>query len=316
MSRYIIERIISTIPLLVVISFLAFFILHLVPGDPILALLGPGAPLSEEAYETLVKKYNFDKSILTQYLLWGKKLLKGDLGWSFSMTMSVGELIKGRLPATLILTIVSFLLATLISVPLGFIAAVKQHTWIDQGVMLFALLGLSIPNFVIGVLFILCFSVYLRIFPVIGYVSFLSDPIGMIRHLVGPAFSLGIVMAAILVRYIRAEVLEQLNKDYITVARAKGVIERKVLFKHAARNASIPLITIWVLYFARYLGGTIVIEQLFSWPGIGRLAFKAVSGRDYPLLQGLILLFGITYAVANLLSDLLYAIVDPRITYD
>ncbi len=316
MLGYVIRRLLYTIPMLFVISLLSFMILHLAPGDPITAMLGPGTALSEEVHQALIEKYNFDKSILTQYMLWLGTVMRGDLGYSFSMSKSVTSMIRERFPRTFLLALSSFTLSVLVALPLGFIAATKQHTWIDQGAMLFALIGISIPNFVLAVLLILLFSVRLGWLPVMGFVSIWEEPWEGIRHLIMPAMALGSVVTAIFVRYVRAEVLDQLHRDYVVVARAKGIREYTILLKHVGRNASVALITIWVLYFARYLGGTIIIEQVFSWPGIGRLAFKAASGRDYPLLQGVILVFGVTYIVANLLTDVIYVFIDPRITYD
>jgi peptide/nickel transport system permease protein len=315
MLIYIVQRIIYIIPILLIISVVSFLIIHLAPGDPITALLGPGTVLSDEQHQILREKYHFNKSLPVQYFYWLTDILKGDLGWSFSNNKSVKELIIERFPATFLLTFTSFLISLIISLPLGVLAAAKKNTWVDYSAISFALIGLSIPNFVMALLIILIFGLYLNILPTMGYVELSSNFFLSIKHLIGPAFSLGLIVSAILVRYIRAEILDELQKDYVSVARAKGISEYKVMFKHVFRNAAITILTIWSLYFARYLGGTIIIEQIFSWPGIGRLAFKAVSGRDYPLLQGLILTFGLIFILTNLLTDLVYLAIDPRITY-
>ena len=248
-----------------------------------------------------------DLPIGTQYLRFLQALAQGDLGRSLYQQGGVAELVFSRLPATIELTLSAMAVALLIAFPLGILAAVKKNRWADRGALLFSLLGLAMPNFWLGPLLMIVFSIGLGWLPVSGR--------GGPQHLILPSFTLGMVMAAILIRMIRSSLLEAINEDYIRTARAKGVSERKIWLKHALRNSLLPVITILGLQFGALLAGSIITETIFAWPGIGRLTIQAIQTRDYPLAQGCILVISTSYLVVNLLTDILYRLVDPRVSY-
>lgn len=305
MHRYIVKRILLLVPVVFGVLTFVFLMIHLVPGDPVELMLGETALQADK--ETLRKELRLDEPIAVQYLHYLGGLIRGDFGRSLHTNRPVLTSILERFPATIELALAALLIATLIALPLGIIAALRQHSLVDNGAMLFALLGVSIPNFWLGPLLIIFFSLKLGWFPVSGR--------GSLLHLVLPAITLGTGMSAILARMTRSTFLEVLGKEYITVARAKGIRGLSVVLKHALRNALIPIITIIGLQLGALLSGAIITETIFSWPGIGRLTIQAINTRDYPLVQGCVLFISLSYVMVNLLTDLFYAYIDPRIRY-
>lgn len=284
---------------------IVFLIIHLVPGDPARIMLGESALPSD--VEVLRESLGLNRPLIVQYFDFFVKLFQGDLGRSFNTGQPVLSAIIERFPATLILTAASMFFAIIIAVPIGIITAAKRNTVIDNLGMIFSLIGVSMPAFWLGPILILIFSVKFGILPVSGS--------GSIKHLLLPSFSLGFALAAIISRMTRASMIEVLNQDYIRTARAIGVSEKIILLKHALRNAIIPVVTIVGLQFGALLGGVIIIEIIFSWPGIGQLLIPAIMRRDYPLVQGCILFIAVVYIFVNLFVDIIYAYIDPRIKY-
>jgi len=280
-----------------------FLLIHLVPGDPILQMLGEGAPAADVAATR--HAYGLDVPLGQQYLHYWKGVLRGDLGPSFRFNQSVSSLIAQRYPYTLQLTIAALLIAILISIPAGVRSAQRRGRWDDKLLSVVSLFGLSFPNFALGPILILLFSIKLGLLPVSGS--------GTVAHLVLPAATMGSALAAILTRMVRTSMLEELGQDYIRTARAKGLTERTVVYRHALRNAMLPVLTVLGLQFGALLAGAIVTEKIFSWPGIGRLTVDAIGNRDYFLVQGCILAIGLTYVMVNFLTDLLYSVANPRI---
>jgi ABC-type dipeptide/oligopeptide/nickel transport system permease component len=301
--RYLGQRILYAIPALWLIVTMVFMLAHLVPGDPVAQMLGEGARV--EDLQQLRHALGLDLPLLTQYGRYMEGVLHGNLGESFRFQQPVLRVVASHYPATLELAIVALLICAAIAIPAGVLAAHRRGERTDHAVGVLTLFGLSIPNFALGPILILVFSVILGWLPVSGR--------GGILHLVLPAFTLGAALAAILTRMVRTSVIEELSADYIRTARAKGLTESAVLFRHAFRNALIPILTILGLQFGTLLAGTIVTESIFAWPGIGRLAVQAIGARDYPLLQGCILLIAVSYVIVNLLTDFVYAVVDPRV---
>src|SRR5437868_10869954 len=303
MIRLLASRLVYALPVLWLVVSVVFLLIHLVPGDPIQAMLGEGAPSAD--IEAARHAYGLDAPLGKQYVNYWKGIFRGDWGRSISFDRNVGELVRQRYPATLLLTSASLLLALIISIPAGVRSARRRNRWDDRAISFVSLLGLSFPNFALGPILILFFAIGLGLLPVSGA--------GTWGHLVLPAITLGGALAAILTRMIRTAMLEELGQDYIRTARAKGLPERTVVYKHALRNAMIPVLTVLGLQFGALLAGAIVTETIFSWPGIGRLTISAISSRDYFLVQGCILAIGLTYLGVNLFSDLLYSAINPRI---
>ena len=292
-----------TLPVLWLVVSVVFFLIHLVPGDPIQAMLGEGAAASD--LQAARHAYGLDLPLHTQYLRYWNGVLHGDLGQSIRFNDNVTRLVEARYPFTLKLTLASLLVAIVISIPAGVRSAQRRNSWEDRTLGFISLLGLSFPNFALGPVLILFFAVKLGWLPVSGS--------GSLAHLVLPAVTMGGALAAILTRMVRTSMLEELSQDYIRTARAKGLSERTVVYKHALRNAMIPVLTVVGLQFGALLAGAIVTETIFSWPGIGRLTIQAISNRDYYLVQGCILAIGLTYIAVNLLTDVLYNVANPRI---
>ncbi len=303
MIRYISLRLLFALPALWLIVTMVFLLAHVVPGDPVQQMLGEGA--RAEDLLQLRHSLGLDVPVLTQYRHYLAGVVRGDLGESFRFQEPVTRVVLSHYPATLELAIVALLVCAAIGIPAGLLAAERRGTSTDHAVGVFTLLGLSVPNFALGPVLILIFSVILGWLPVSGR--------GGPSHLILPAITLGAALAAILTRMVRISVIEELSSDYVRTARAKGLSPSAVLFRHAFRNALIPILTILGLQFGTLLAGTIVTETIFSWPGIGRLAVQAIGARDYPLLQGCIILIAVSYVVVNLLTDAVYALVDPRV---
>jgi ABC-type dipeptide/oligopeptide/nickel transport system permease component len=303
MLRYFFQRFLMTLPALWLVLTLVFLMIHIVPGDPVEQMLGEGAAPGELAQ--LRHSLGLDESLPKQYghYLW--QLAHGDLGHSLKFQAPVRRIIFERYPATLQLAFLALVVCAAIAIPAGVFAAHRRGSGADRAVGVFTLFGLAIPNFALGPLLILLFSIELGLLPVSGR----GGPL----YYILPAATLGAALAAILTRMVRGSMLEELSSDYVRTARAKGLSTGAVLFRHAFRNALIPIITILGLQFGTLLAGTIVTETIFSWPGIGRLTVQAISSRDYPLLQGCILVIALSYVVVNLLTDLLYTVIDPRV---
>ena len=305
MLKKILFRVLLSIPSVWLIVTMVFLLAHIVPGDPVQQMLGEGA--RAEDMDQLRHALGLDAPILTQYGRYLSQVVRGNLGESFRYQQPVARVILSHYPATLELALLALLMCAAIAIPAGLTAAEKRGTTTDRAIGVFTLLGLSVPNFALGPVLILLFSVILGWLPVSGR--------GGLSHLILPAVTLGAALAAILTRMVRAAVMEELSSDYVRTARAKGLSESRVLFRHAFFNALIPILTILGLQFGTLLAGTIVTETIFSWPGIGRLAVTAIQARDYPLLQGCILLIAISYVVVNLITDFLYVVVDPRVRF-
>ena len=306
MMRYISLRLLFALPALWLIVTMVFLLAHIVPGDPVAQMLGEGA--RAEDLDQLRHTLGLDQPLAVQYERYIGGVLRGNLGESFRFQQPVTEVVLAHYPATLELAVVALVVCAAIGIPAGMLAAQSRGSSTDHSIGVFTLFGLSVPNFALGPVLILIFSVVLGWLPVSGR--------GGVGHLVLPAVTLGAALAAILTRMVRTSVIEELSSDYVRTARAKGLSESAVLFRHAFRNALIPILTIVGLQFGTLLAGAIVTETIFSWPGIGRLAVQAIESRDYPLLQGCILLIAVSYVAVNLLTDLVYAVVDPRVRFE
>jgi ABC-type dipeptide/oligopeptide/nickel transport system permease component len=296
-------RLLYTLPALWLILTMVFLLIHIVPGDPVLQMLGQDA--RAEDLDQLRHTLGLDQPIGTQYVRYMGGLFRGDWGTSMRFSAPVRGIVLDRFPATLELSFAALLVCMAIAIPAGVFSASRRGSVADRATSVFTLLGLSVPNFALGPILILIFSVGAGWLPVSGR--------GGASYLILPAVTLGAALAAILTRMVRGSMIEELSSDYVRTARAKGISEAAVLFRHAFPNALIPVITIIGLQFGSLLAGTIVTESIFSWPGIGRLAVQAISARDYPLLQGCIMIISVSYIAVNLFTDFLYAVIDPRV---
>jgi len=303
MIRHVLLRVVYTLPALWLILTMVFLLIHIVPGDPVLQMLGQDARV--EDITQLRHTLGLDQPLGVQYAKYLEGLAVGDWGRSMRFSAPVRPIVLERFPATLELSLAALAVCIAIAIPAGVFSARHRGSRPDRATSFFTLLGLSVPNFALGPVLILIFSVEIGWLPVSGR--------GTVAQLILPAVTLGAALAAILTRMVRGSMIEELSSDYVRTARAKGIPESSVLFRHAFPNALIPVITIVGLQFGSLLAGTIVTESIFSWPGIGRLAVQAISARDYPLLQGCILIIALSYVAVNLLTDLVYAVVDPRV---
>lgn len=313
MFLFLVRRILSTIPVLVTVAVFVFLILRIGPGDPAAVLAGETA--SPAQIEEIRTRLGLNEPLHTQFAIWMGQLLTGDLGESFFFKMPVAELIGQRVQPTLALALVTILLAVLIAVPLGVVAAYKQGTLIDRFVMMLSVVGFSVPVFVLGYMLIWVFAIELRFFPVQGYVRIQQGFWPFIERLILPASTLCVIYVALIARITRASVMEVLTEDYIRTARAKGVSERVILFRHGLRNAAVPVITIIGIGIALLIGGVVVTESIYNIPGLGRLTVDAVLARDFPVIQSIVLVFSVVYVAINLLIDISYTLFDPRIRY-
>ena len=306
MLRFLARRFALTIPVLLGVATLVFSLIHLIPGDPAQAMLGDAA--APQDVEELRRRLGLDRPLPDQYVSFLGGLARGDLGTSLRTSEPVTAMIAARLPATFELAAAAMAVAVAAAMPLGIVAAVRRGTAVDHGAMTLALIGISIPNFWLGPLLAIIFAVELGWLPVSGR--------GTWAHLVLPAISLGAALAAILARMTRATLLEELREPYVLAARARGASRLRAVVRHAFRNSLIPIVTLIGLQFGAVLTGAVITETIFAWPGIGRLLIQSISFRDYPLVQGCILLIAITYVGVNLLTDLVYGVLDPRIRYE
>jgi len=305
-TRFLVRRLALTIPVLVGVATLVFSLIHLVPGDPVQALLGESAAPQDVA--KMRARLGLDRPLYAQYVDFAGGVLHGDLGTSLRTNQPVSRVLLERMPATLELAFAAMLVSVLVAVPLGLIAAARAGTAIDHGATVLALLGMSMPTFWLGPLLALVFAVWLGWLPVSGR--------GTLAHLVLPAVTLGVPLAALLARMTRSSVADELRERYVTAARARGASTLRVLLAHAFRNSLIPLVTVMALQFGSVLTGAVITETIFAWPGIGRLLVQSIGARDYPAVQGCILLIAITYVATNLVADLLYGALDPRVRYE
>lgn len=315
MTRYVLQRFLALIPVLIGISIVTFFLIRFIPGDVVDLMLGNQAQVSAEQKAQMRAQYGLDDPIYVQYFRWAADAMRGDLGESIRSGESVMDELLHRLPTTLELTLFAMVFAIIIAVPAGVIAAIKAGTKTEAAVQGISLLGLSMPNFWLGTLLILITSRYFGWFPAATYIGFTDDPSRNIQIFILPGIALGAAYAAVIMRMTRSSLLEVLNHEYVTTARAKGLQERIVIMRHAMKNALIPVLTVIGIQLGQLLGGTIIIEQLFNLPGIGRLAIDSILQRDYPVIQGVVLFITVVFVLSNLLVDVLYAYIDPRIRY-
>ena len=313
MGRYTLQRLLAMIPVLVVVAIVTFSLIHITPGDPVSLMAGDLA--TPEQKEAIRKDMGLDRPIYQQLVIYFADLLRGDLGESIFNKFKVTTLISQRLEPTLFIAVFSQLVSIIIAIPLGILAAWKANTWIDRVVMVIAVLGLAIPSFWLGANLIWVFAVKLHWFPAFGYIPISEGVVPWIKSITLPSISVGFISAALIARMTRASMLEVLREDYVRTARAKGLGEQAVLLGHAFKNASIPVVTIIGIGIAGLVSGLVVTEAVFGIPGVGRLIVDAVNRRDYPVIQGVILMFTVAYVLINLVVDLIYGYLDPRIRY-
>ncbi len=312
MTRYLIQRLIMMIPVLLLVTVLIFSLIHLTPGDPALMMLGQEA--SPEALEALRARMGLDRPLVVQYFSWLKNVLKGDLGTSIRDNRSVAEAIFKKIPITLELALLGILISILIAIPAGIISAVKKGTVFDYSSTLIALGGISMPSFWVGILLIYIFAVQFKILPPSGYVSPFEDLSQNLKLMILPSLSLGIRMAAVTMRMMRSSLLNVLQSDYVRTASAKGLPKFVVIVKHAVRNSLISVVTVIGLQLSAFLGGAVITEQIFAIPGFGRLVVQSIFNRDFPMLQGSILIMAVMVIFVNLSVDITYSFLDPRIS--
>lgn len=317
MRTYVINRLLLAIPTVLGAVTLVFFALHLAPGDPAALFIPPDVPseASAEIYAQIRAQYGFDKPLYIQYFDYLKKVATLDFGQSIRQKTSISDDLLRRIPNTLQLGLASLALSAVLGISFGVISAVRRGSWLDNSTMLTALFGVSVPNFWLALMLILLFAVRLSWLPPSG---FGGPPWSLdgLRHMVLPTIVLGLAGAGGLARYTRSSMLEVINNDYVRTARAKGFTETVVILRHALRNALIPVITILGLSFGQILSGTVIVETVFGWPGIGRYLISGINGRDFPVVQATVLLVAVAFVMANLITDLLLAYIDPRIRYD
>jgi peptide/nickel transport system permease protein len=313
MLVYIIRRLLATIPVMGIVAIFVFSLLYIAPGDPAAIIAGDLATADDIA--RIHRQLGLDEPFLLRFGHWLWGVLHGDLGISIFTNLPVTQLIGQRLEPTLALTVTTLILTLLFAIPLGIVAAWKVGTWIDRSVMIFAVLGFSIPSFVLAYLLILTFSVELDLLPVQGYVSIRAGFLPFIEHLILPSIALGLIYGALIARVTRASMLEVLSQDYIRTAQAKGLANSQILIRHALKNAAVPIVTVVGIGVALLISGVIVTETVFAIPGIGRLTVDAILRRDYPIIQGVILLFSAVYVLINLAVDISYTLFDPRVRY-
>ena len=313
MLGYLLRRLLGTVPVMLVVAVFIFLMLRLTPSDPAAIIAGDNA--NTEQVAQIRSQLGLDRPVLQQFFIWSSKVLTGDFGESFFFKKTVASLIGERIEPTLSLALFTILISVLVAVPLGVLAARRHGSWVDRTVMGFSVLGFSVPVFVIGYLLIYVFSIWLGWLPVQGYQHFSEGIGGWAQRLILPSVTLSVIYVALIARMTRASMLDVLSEDYIRTARAKGQTERKVMFRHALRNAAVPIVTVIGLGVALLIGGVVVTESVFTIPGLGRLTVDAVLARDYPTIQAVILLFSFVYVMLNLAVDMIYTLLDPRIRY-
>jgi peptide/nickel transport system permease protein len=313
MLKFIINRILLMIPILLGVSLVTFIIVRNIPGDPVRILIGFDQAASPEQIENIRRAYGLDQSLPVQYLKWMGHVVQGDLGSSLRTKRPLTTELGLRLPVTAQLTVLAALIGSIPALILGVAAAMKRNTRFDWMTTAFTMLGISVPNFLLATLLVLLFSFKLRWLPNVGYVPFTEDPIQNLKLMILPAVSLALPFMAILMRFTRSAVLEVAGQEYVRVARAKGMPQRRVLLRHILPNAGIPILTIAGIQVAALLGGTVIVEQIFALPGVGRYIYEAISNRDYPVVQSVVLVMATIFVVVSLVVDVLYAVLDPRL---
>jgi peptide/nickel transport system permease protein len=315
MLSYIVRRILIAIPVLLGITFITFALVSFAPGDPISSMLMSSEHLNPDLADSLRAFYGLDQPWYVQYASYLGNLLRGNFGISIASRAPIGESIRQFLPNTMLLAFSSMLIGLLIAIPAGIVSATRRNTLFDYGSLTLAMFGVSMPSFWLGLMLMLLFGLRWRVLPVYGMGDWSNGPWDVIRHLIMPSITLGAAMAALLVRLTRSSLLQVLSQDYIRTARAKGLRERVVLYKHALRNSLLPIVTAAGLQFGRLLGGAFIVESIFAWPGMGKYALYAISVRDYPVIQGTTLVFALSFVLVTLIVDVLYTFIDPRIRY-
>lgn len=313
MKAYILRRLLHLIPVLFLTSVIVFLMVYLIPGDPAQTILGPDA--RPEQIKAVRQEMGLDKPLPVQYVIWLGRALRGNLGKSFINDYPTLQLILMKLPVTLDLTVASFLVALTISLPLGALSAIRPRGWINWFSYYYNALAMAVPTFWLGILLVLIFGLQFKLLPTSGYVPFLSDPLKALRFLVLPAFTLGAYVSAVLARFLKAALLETLHQDYVRTARSKGLREQSVIMAHALKNALIPVVTVLGLQFGAFMGGAVITEAIFDYPGMGRMLLYAILTRDYSVVQGTILFVVTAFVLINLVTDVVYAFLDPRIRY-
>jgi peptide/nickel transport system permease protein len=313
LASYLARRLLQAILTLFLVSLVVFAIMRMTPGDPAQSMLGNVYGVTPELLQGVRHEMGLDKPLYQQYLGWLADLARGDFGHSYISQAAVGQLLARRLPASLELALAATILALLVSIPAGILSAVRRGSWIDHATTTFVTAGIAMPGFWLAMLIVLVFAVHLDLLPPSGYVAFTEDPVENLRLLILPASTLAILVAAPTMRFLRSSMLAVLGEDYVRTGRAKGLTEREVIYRHALRNALIPTVT-WIgLQFAYLVGGSVMIEWVFGWPGIGWFALKAVLSRDYIVVQSTVVTIAAIFVAVNLVVDLLYAALDPRV---
>jgi peptide/nickel transport system permease protein len=312
-TRYIALRLGQIVPVLVLVSISVWLILYLIPGDPAAVVLGPDATPDQIA--SMRTRMGLDQPLALQYIQWLGRVLHGDLGESYLNGMPVRDLLAQRIPVTAHLALSAIIVALGVGIPLGLLSAARHGTWIGRVISGYAMLALSVPTFWLAILVVLLFAVDLAWLPSSGFVPIWEDPLRSLRFTILPAFSLGAYVSAVLIRFTRASLLETLSEDYVRTARAKGLTERTVLWRHALKNALIPVVTVIGLQFGAFMGGAVLTEAIFNYPGVGRLLFQAIVQRDYTVVQGAVLFIASAFVLVNLAADVAYAFLDPRIRF-
>jgi peptide/nickel transport system permease protein len=313
MSQLILRRLVATVPVLFLVTLGVFLLIHLVPGDPVEAMLGESQ--DESAKAALRQELGLDQPLYAQYATWASRLVRGDLGRSVRSGAPVVHDVGRRIRPSLELAVFAMLISLAIAVPTGIVSAARHNTAFDSVGTTFALFGICMPNFLLALVLIFVFGVQLRWLPISSFVDPFEDPISGLRSLTLPAITLGLALAAVVTRTLRSSLLETLNEDYVRTARAKGLVEGTIIRSHALKNALIPVVTVLGLQFGTLIGGAVITEYVFALPGVGRLVVDAVFARDYPLVQGVVLLIALGFIASNLLVDIAYGWLDPRIRY-
>lgn len=313
MLKFIINRVLLMIPILIGVSLVTFIIVRSIPGDPVRVLIGFDQRATPEQIENIRASYGLDQPLPVQYLRWMGHVLQGDLGASLRTTRPLTTELALRLPVTAELTILAAIIGTIPAIILGVAAALKRNTRFDWLTTAFTMIGISVPNFLLATVLVLVFSFNLKWLPPVGYTPFTENPIENLRTMILPAISLAMPFMAVLMRFTRSSVLEVIGQEYVRVARAKGLPQKRVLLRHILPNAGIPILTIAGIQVAALLGGTVIVEQIFGLPGVGRYIYEAISNRDYPVVQSVVLVMATIFVLVSLIVDVLYAFLDPRL---
>lgn len=312
MSRLIVHRFLQLIPLLVLMSIIVFLVMRLAPGDPVLAMYGGQPGVSAATEQAARARLGFDQALPVQYIEWARGVATGNLGESYVNHASVLGLIRDKLPASIELALAALLITVVVAVPLGVLAAVRHGRVTDRAISGFAASGIAMPGYWMGILLVLIFAVWLGVFPPNGYVPLTADPVESLRHVALPAITLAVALSAPVIRFVRSSMLDVLEEPYIRNARALGLPERTIVYRNALKNAILPTITVLGLQFGTLMGGAIIIEWVFAWPGIGQLLINSITGRDYSVVQGTVIVTITMFVVANAVVDVLYIVLDPR----